>query len=141
VTSQLLVDFWDQQLPKGGIFTRQADEELLDHLRDRSHVFTAESMRLKEELSVAKAATNDRAMNLENTRRELVERTADLVATRKLLIERTETTHRELVERTADLVATRELLIERTATLEQMVEQVESLRKELLAAKTRLAQN
>ena len=116
VTSQLLVDFWDQQLPKGGIVTRQADEELLDHLRDRYQVFAAESMRLKEELSVATAATNDRTMNLENTRRELV-------------------------ERTADLVATRELLIKRTATLEQMVEQVESLRKELLAAKTRLAQN
>ena len=139
VTSQLLVDFWDQQLPKGGIVTRQVDEELLDHLRDRYHVFAAESMRLTEELSVAKAATNDRNMDLKNTRRELVERTADLEATRKLLIERTETTRGILIERTADLEATRELLIERTATLEQMVEQVKILSSELAKVKARSA--
>lgn len=114
VTSQLLVDFWDRELPEGGIVTHQVDEELLEQPRDRSHVLAAELMRLAEESSVATAAINDRNMDLKNTRREHV-------------------------ERTADLEATRELLIERTVILEQMVEQVKILSSELAKVKARSA--
>jgi SAM-dependent methyltransferase len=112
VTGQLLADFWDQQLPAGGIVTHQVDEELLVHLRDRFHVFAVESRRLTEELSVATAAVHHRDKDLEYTRRDLI-------------------------ERTDDLVATRQLLVERTAMLEQMVDQLQVLSKELAAAKAK----
>jgi 2-polyprenyl-3-methyl-5-hydroxy-6-metoxy-1,4-benzoquinol methylase len=155
VSTQILNDFFDQELPTGGVVAQPADNELLKHIRDHVSLLSVESNEAKEKCLMAETAFNERDNDLQATRRELVERdndlqatrrelverTANLVTTKELLIERTETTCRELVERTADLVATRELLIERTATLEQMVEQVESLRKELLAAKTRLAQN
>jgi SAM-dependent methyltransferase len=114
VTSQLLVDFWDQQLPPGGVVAHQVDESTLAHLRDRSHVFCAESKRLTEELSTARAAVHDRDKDLVNTRRDLIERTNDLVATRKLLIER-------------------------TAMLEQMVAQAEALSKALAESNARCA--
>ena len=184
VTSQLLVDFWDQQLPAGGVAAHQADEATLAHLRDRFHVFYAESKRLTEELNAATAAVHDRDRDLENTRRDVIERTDDLVATRQLLAKRTQdlvgtqkslaernddlaatrqslaertddlatmrkslvertddlvATRQSLVERTDDLVATRNLLIERTARLEQMVEQVKVLSKELAEANARCA--
>jgi SAM-dependent methyltransferase len=114
VTSQLLVDFWEQQLPSGGVVAHQVDEELLEHLRDRFHGFATELKRLTKEMNVATAAANDRERDLENTRRDLV-------------------------ERTDDLVATRHLLIERTARLEQMVTQVEILSNELAEVKARSA--
>ena len=184
VTSQLLVDFWDQQLPAGGVAAHQADEATLAHLRDRFHVFYAESKRLTEELNAATAAVHDRDRDLENTRRDVIERTDDLVATRQLLAKRTQdlvgtrkslaernddlaatrqslaertgdlaatrkslaectddlvTTRQIVVERTDDLVATRRLLIDRTARLEQMVEQVKVLSKELAEANARCA--
>ena len=59
---------------------------------------------------------------LEQSNKEIVERTQDLVATRKTLVERTvllEQTNKDLLERTQDLVATRETLVERTRLLEQ----------------------
>ncbi len=156
VTSQLLVDFWDQQLPSGGVVTYQVDEELLAHLRDRFHVFYAESKRLTEELNTARATVHDRDRDLEDTRRDVIERTDDLVATRQLLAERTGdlaatrkslaectddlvATRQIVVERTDDLVATRRLLIDRTARLEQMVERVKVLSKGLAEAKARCA--
>ena len=114
VTSQLLVDFWDQQLPQGGIVTHQANEEILVHLRDRFHVFAVESRQLTKELSAATAVVHDRDKDLENTRRDLI-------------------------ERTDDLVATRQLLIERTAMLEQMVAQAEDLSRALAEANARNA--
>ena len=65
-------------------------------------------------MNVATAAAHDRDKDLDNTRRDLV-------------------------ERTDDLVATRHLLIERTARLEQMVTQVEILSNELAEVKARSA--
>jgi len=112
VTSQLLADFWDQQLPSGGVVAHQVDEELLVHLRDRFHVFYAESKRLTEELNTSRATVLDRDKDLHYTRRDLVERTDDLVATRRLLIDR-------------------------TARLEQMVARVKELSKELAEANAR----
>jgi chromosome segregation ATPase len=142
VTSQLLVDFWDQQLPAGGVAAHQVDEATLAHLRDRFHVFYAESKRLTEELNTARATVLDRDKELQVTRRDLVKRTDDLAATRQRLVECTDdlvATRQSLVERTDDLVATRHLLIERTERLEQMVAQVKVLSKELAEAKARSA--
>jgi SAM-dependent methyltransferase len=148
VTSQLLVDFWDQQLPAGGIVTHQVDEELLAHLRDRFHVFYAESKRLTEELNTARATVHDRDKDLHDTRRDLVERTDDLVATRQLLNHRTNelvaarkrlaessnelvATRQSLAERTDDLVATRQSLAERTnelvATRQSLIKRTDEL--------------
>jgi SAM-dependent methyltransferase/uncharacterized coiled-coil DUF342 family protein len=134
VTSQLLVDFWDQQLPSGGVVAQQVDEELLVHLRDRFHVFYAESKRLTKELNDATAAAHDRDKDLHDTRRDLVQRTNDLVATRKRLDESSNdlvATRQSLAERTDDLVATRQSLAERTnelvATRQSLVKRTDEL--------------
>ena len=134
VTSQLLVDFWDQQLPAGGVAAHQVDEATLAHLRDRFHVFYAQSKRLTEELNTARATVHDRDKDLHDTRRDLVERTDDLVATRQSLAERTDNLvakRQLLAERTDDLVATRKSLAERTkdlvATRNSLVERTDEL--------------
>jgi len=114
VTGQLLADFWDQQLPAGGVVAHQVDEETLVYLRDRFHVFAVEVQYLKDEIRTATAAVHDRDKDLGDTRRALVECTDDLVATRNLLIER-------------------------TARLERMVAQAEILSSELAEVKARSA--
>ena len=145
VTGQLLADFWDQQLPVGGVVTHQADEELLVHLRDRFHVFAVESRRLTEELSTATAAAHDRDKDLHDTRRDLVERTDELVTTRQSLTQRNDdliATRQSLAERTKVLVATRQSLAERTddlvATRQSLVERTNDLvaKRQLLAERT-----
>jgi uncharacterized coiled-coil DUF342 family protein/SAM-dependent methyltransferase len=134
VTSQLLVDFWDQQLPAGGVAAHQADEAKLAHLRDRFHVFYAESKRLTAELNTARATVHDRNKDLHDTRHDLVERTNDLVATRKLLNHRTNdlvATRKRLAESSNDLVATRQSLAERNedlvATRQSLAERTDDL--------------
>ena len=112
VGSGLLVDFWDRQLPADSLPQHQATEEAIIHLRGQLLASTQQSQQLKDELRTATAAVNDRDKDLENTRRDLV-------------------------ERTDDLVATRQLLIERTTMLEQMVDQLQVLSKELAAAKAK----
>ena len=69
---------------------------------------------MKDEIRTATAAVHDRDKDLGDTRRALVECTDDLVATRKLLIER-------------------------TARLERMVAQAEILSSELAEAKANAA--
>jgi len=143
VTSQLLVDFWDQQLPSGGVVAQQVDEELLVHLRDRFHVFCAESKRLTKELNDATAAAHDRDKDLENTRRDLVERTNDLVATRQSLVKRTNdlTANRQsLAERNEDLTATRQSLAERNEDLVATRQSLTERTDDLVATRQSLAE-
>jgi ElaB/YqjD/DUF883 family membrane-anchored ribosome-binding protein len=143
VTSQLLVDFWDQQLPSEGVVTHQVDEELLVHLRDRFHVFYAESKRLTEELNTARAAVHDRDKDLHDTRRDLVERTNNLVAARKRLAESSNdlaATRQLLVDRTDDLVATRQSLLERTSDLDAKRQLLAERTENLAATRQRLVE-
>ena len=143
VTSQLLVDFWDQQLPAGGVAAHQADEATLAHLRDRFHVFYAESKRLTEELRVTTAAVHDRDRDLENTRRDVIERTDDLVATRQLLAKRTQDlvgTQKSLAERNDDLAATRQSLAERTDDLATMRKSLVERTDDLVATRQSLVE-
>jgi len=156
VTSPVLIDTWDRQLPHSGLPEHQASEQMLVHLRDQVFQHMEQARRLKDELRTATAAVHDRDKDLENTRRELAERTDRLVAKRQLLAECTDdlaatrqslvettddlvATRQIVVERTDDLVATRQLLIERTERLEQVVAQVEILSNELAEAKARSA--
>jgi len=156
VSCHSLVDFWDRQLPADSLPQYQAHEHIVAHLSGQLHTLTEASRQLKTELRTATAALHDRDKDLEYTRRDLVECTDDLVATRQTVVERTDdliatrqllaectddlvATRQIVVERTDDLVATRNLLIDRTARLEQMVEQVKVLSKELAEAKARAA--
>jgi SAM-dependent methyltransferase len=114
VGRELLIDFWDQQLPANSLPQYQIREEIVAHLRGQIHALTEEARQFKDELRTAtvNTAVHDRDKDLENTRRDLI-------------------------ERTDDLVATRQLLIERTTMLEQMVDQLQVLSKELAAAKAK----
>ena len=114
LTSQVLIDTWDRQLPHSDLPEHQASEQTLVHLRDQVFQHTQQARRLKDELRTATAAIHDRDQDLHTNRRELVERTDDLVATRRLLIER-------------------------TARLEQMATQVQVLSREVAEAKARCA--
>jgi hypothetical protein len=112
LTSQVLIDTWDRQLPHSDLPEYHAGEQMLAHLRDQVFQHTQQARRLKDELRTATAAIHDRDQDLRTTRRELV-------------------------ERTDDLVATRHLLIERTAMLEQVVAQAEALSRALAEANAR----
>jgi SAM-dependent methyltransferase len=150
VTSEVLVDTWDRQLPHSGLPEHQASEQTLVHLRDQVFQHMEQVRRLKDDLRTATAAVHDRDKDLENTRRELAERTDrlvakrqllaectdDLIATRQSLTERTDelvTTRQSLVETTDDLVATRQIVVERTddlvATRHLLIERTERLEK------------
>jgi SAM-dependent methyltransferase len=126
VTGQSLVDFWDRHMPASGLPEHQASEKMLMHLRNQLYKHQEQARKLKDELRIATAAAHDRDKDLEDTRRDLIERTDDLVATRQIVVERTD-----------DLVATRQLLVERTAMLEQMVAQAEALSRALAEANAR----
>ena len=108
----MLVDTWDRHLPASGIPEHQATEQMLAHLRDQVYQHAEQARKLKEALRTATAAVHDRDKDLQDTRRDLV-------------------------ERTDDLVATRQLLIERTAMLEQMVAQAEALSRALAESNVR----
>ena len=112
VGSGLLIDFWDRQLPAGGIPDNPASDEMLTYLRRQVNKCTNTMRQTGENLERTTAALHDRDKDLENTRRDLI-------------------------ERTDDLVATRQLLIERTAMLEQIVAQAEALSRALAESNAR----
>ncbi len=99
----------------------ESRQQLLERTRD-----LLETRQTLTQRTVLLEQTNkdllDRTQDLLETRKTLVERTHELVETRKTLSERTvllEQANKDLLERTQDLVETRKTLGERTVLLEQ----------------------